>query len=291
MAGPNLFLLAAPRTGSTQLARWLDSHPAIAMPPVKEPCHFAAHDFPEDYVRRAHLNDVDPARYVARVHRRPAQFAVFRSRQDYEALYQPLGTAWRLDASTSYLPCILAPELIRDYCPTARIITLTRDPFTRALSHYRLARRTGRATGSLRRELDAELHDRMPEGAKYLIRPSAQAEARARVDAVFPPGQVLHLTYEELSVNAGEVLEQIAGFLRIEPGGFDMAITARNESLTPRLPALNRFLYSTGLKTLLRRWCPMRLKSAIRDWYFTPCRPEDVSPAEIRALQRVLGAE
>lgn len=157
MTGPSLFLMAAPRAGSTQLARWLSSHPDIALTPVKEPTHFAAHDFPEAYVRATHLNDVDPARYRPG---RTAQFAVFRDRADYLRLFDGLTERWRCDASTSYLACPEAPAAIRAACPAARVITLTRAPLDRALSHYGLAWRTGRTRLPLGAELDAELAGR-----------------------------------------------------------------------------------------------------------------------------------
>ena len=35
MTTPNLFLVAAPRTGSTQLAHWLASHPDVSLSLVK----------------------------------------------------------------------------------------------------------------------------------------------------------------------------------------------------------------------------------------------------------------
>ena len=40
MSTPNLFLIAAPRAGSTQLAYWMDSHPDISLSRVKEPNYF-----------------------------------------------------------------------------------------------------------------------------------------------------------------------------------------------------------------------------------------------------------
>ena len=64
MSTPNLFLIAAPRAGSTQLAYWMDSHPDISLSRVKEPNYFSAHEFKPDYVRSSHLNDVNPTQYV-----------------------------------------------------------------------------------------------------------------------------------------------------------------------------------------------------------------------------------
>ena len=115
MNGPNLFLVAAPRSASTQLARWLGSHPDIGFAPVKEPNFFARADFDPDDVARRHLNDVDPERPVTR----QAQFAVFRSEARYRALFAGLSTPWRAEASTTYLASETAPGEIREFFPEA----------------------------------------------------------------------------------------------------------------------------------------------------------------------------
>lgn len=284
----NLFLIAAPRAGSTQFALWLATHPEIGLSPVKEPNHFSAHEFPEDYVRRSHLNDIDPARYVAAGCPRPAQFAVFRERALYARLFARLGTRWRVDASTSYLACPEAPELIRGASPAARAITLTRDPVDRAISHYRLAVRTGRT----RRTLAAELHDersgRTPLPACFLLRPSRQAEGVARVAACFSPDRHLPLRFEELVTSPAEVLSRVAGFLGLDPGGFDLTVEARNAAAAPRFPALNAMLLRSGAKTRLRRVLPPDLKRPLKRVYFSSGRPIAVTDAERNALAAAL---
>jgi hypothetical protein len=266
---PNLFLLAAPRSGSTQLARWLDSHAEIALSPVKEPNFYSAHEFPADWVAAERLNDVDPARYLRKTRRRPAQFAVFRRRGDYMRLFAGLTVPWRLDASTSYLACPEAPRRIFKDNPGAHIISLTRDPLQRALSHYRLAIRSGRTRRCLRQELEAELAGQPPLAGRFLLRPSRQDEGLSHIAAVCPPGQHLRLTYEELFRDPAEVLGRIGRFLRIAPGGFDLSYTARNAGVAPRFPRANHLLHQSGIRTPLRRAIPAPLKPALKRLVFT----------------------
>lgn len=285
MTAPNLFLVAAPRAGSTQLAHWLASHPDIALSPVKEPTHFAAHDFPEAYVRATHLNDVDPARYRPG---RPAQFAVFRERADYLRLFSGMTQRWRCDASTSYLACPEAPAAIRAAFPDARVLTLTRAPLDRALSHYGLARRTGRTRAPLGSELDDELAGRTPLPARFLLRPSRQAPGVARVAAEFGTAH-LPLRFEDMVADPRATLERIARFLDLDPRGFDPGAGARNAAASPRLPALNALLHRSGAKTWLRRHLPAALKPALRAAWFHDAPPH-VSPAEMARLARALEA-
>lgn len=281
---PNLFLLAAPRAGSTQLAHWLASHPDIGIPPVKEPNFFSSHEFCSRLVAREGLNDIDPEGALPPRH--PAQFAVFRRAQDYARLYRGLHMRWRLDASTSYLACPEAPNRIAASLPRARALCLTRDPVERALSHYRLALRTGRTRRPLTEELADELAGRTPLAARFLLRPSDQAAGLARVATAFP-GRHLALRFEELIADPRPQLDRIAAFLDIDPAGFDLDVRARNAGVAPRFAGLNHLLHRTGLRTPLRRALPPALKPALKRLVFTR-HAAAIDPADRAALERLL---
>lgn len=281
--GANLFLVAAPRAGSTQLAHWISSHPKVGLCPVKEPNFFSAHEIPEDFVRQTHLNDVDPATYDPHKHR-PTQFAVFREKTAYQRLFEPLKTTWRLDASTSYLSCPEAPAAMYAFDPNARVILLTRDPVDRALSHYRLAIRTGRTQFPLAVELEKEVRGEVPLPARFLLRPSRQKAGLARFKASFPPAQILALTFDEVTTKPDTALSRIAHFLDLDPAGFNLSVEARNAGAAPRFSSLNRLLLRTGIKAVIRKHLPYVLKKQLKPLWFDHRRPINISPAEIAAL-------
>ena len=284
---PNLFLIAAPRAGATQLSHWLASHASIGLPRIKEPNHFSAHEFDPEDVRRTHLNDVDPTDFLAKGQPVAMQFAIFRDPAQYAALYAPLTQQYRLDASTSYLACPEAPALIHTACPTAKVILLTRDPEERALSHYHLARRTGRTTAPLHAELSDELNGRVPLSARYLLRPSRQADAVLRYTETFPENQICLLRFEDMIADPQGALCKIAQLLEIDPDGFDLSAQARNASTAPRLPALNAALYRTGLKTALRAALPHGVKQRLKPlWFGAPLAT--IPNADTAALREAL---
>ncbi|MDA7776896.1 sulfotransferase [Rhodobacteraceae bacterium] len=272
MSTPNLFLIAAPRAGSTQLAYWMDSHPDISLSRVKEPNYFSAHEFKPDYVRSSHLNDVNPTQYVKSGCARRAQFAVFRSCADYEALFATSCSRWRFEASTSYLACPEAPVKLQVYAPQARIILLTRNPLERSLSHYKLARRTGRVAHSLRQALLEEQSGITDLAARFLLRPSRQWPGCARIKALFDPGQILSIEFEKMIVSPRACLNDIAAFLNVDPRGFDLSVQVRNASAAVRFDRLNRLLEVRGFKTILRRHLPFRIKAMLKPiWFDTGC--------------------
>jgi hypothetical protein len=89
---PNLFIVGAPKCGTTSLYEWLKGHPDIHMSPFKEPCYFARDLAWEEsgyYLRHG----VDRARYLE--------------------LFEDAGAATRVgEASTRYLYSRDAPLFI-----------------------------------------------------------------------------------------------------------------------------------------------------------------------------------
>ncbi len=284
----NLFLAAAPRCGSTQLAHWLDSHPDIFLSPIKEPNFFSAHEFPPAFVEKTHLNDVAPEKFVGSNQRKPAQFAVFRRPEDYAALFAAADCKWRMDASTTYLTCAHAPANIHAYNPDARIIILTRDPLARALSHYRLAIRTGRTRRSLTAELLDEMSGITPLAGRFLVRPSCYKIGIARFRAVFPEPQIMCIRFETMIKNPGRTLRSVCRFLQVDTAKISMANTARNHAVAPVFPALNHFLWHSGLKTKIRRHLPNSLKPAIKRLYFKRFSVNPFQDDEIKQLAAAL---
>lgn len=99
---PNLFLIGAPKCGTTSIAAYLDQHPAVFVPVIKELEYFA------DDGRARRISD----------------------RDEYLRMYRGAGNRhlWRLDASACYL---YSPTAVRDIVrevPDARFLIILRDP-------------------------------------------------------------------------------------------------------------------------------------------------------------------
>jgi hypothetical protein len=112
MRRPDLFIIGAPKCGTTSLASWLGKHPRIFMTAIKEP-HYFNFDHP-GYV---------PIRSVA------SYEAHFRgARVDHGAVGE--ASVWYLYSE------VAVPEILK-YSPDARFIVCLRDPVDMALSLYR----------------------------------------------------------------------------------------------------------------------------------------------------------
>ena len=112
---PNLFLIGAPKSGTTSLAAELAQHPEIFCPKVKEPRYYDStvfYDFPEDQCRV--------------------------SRSQYLDLYSAATSQarWLLDASVFVMYSQEAIRQILQDSPQAKFIIVLRDPLTASRSMH-----------------------------------------------------------------------------------------------------------------------------------------------------------
>jgi hypothetical protein len=116
MALPDVFLIGAPKAGTTSVATWLAHHPQVYWSIPKEPFYWAT-DYP-----------------------RMRQHHGFVTREDYEALFvSPAARAAdvRAEGSTNYLYSATAVPSILEAVPHARFIVCVRNPADLLVSWHR----------------------------------------------------------------------------------------------------------------------------------------------------------
>jgi len=107
---PNTFIIGAPKSGTTSIARWLGEHPDVFMSTPKEPYYFC----------------------------RPSlQLAGIREPEQYAALFAAAQDALVIaEATTAILYDDTALPRILRFAPDARIIVMLRNPVELTLSWY-----------------------------------------------------------------------------------------------------------------------------------------------------------
>lgn len=113
---PNFFIVGAPKAGTTSLYRYLQAHPEIFLPGLKEPHFFTS-------IRRS-----DPYGNL--------YWPVIDERHYLNLFRRATGAKAVGEASSSYLVTEEAACRIQSKVPKAKIIALLRDPIERAFSHY-----------------------------------------------------------------------------------------------------------------------------------------------------------
>ena len=282
---PNLFLLGAPKCGTTSLAHWLGRHRAIYLSPVKEPHHYNKDDHRADYPERE--------RYLALFHGAGAEHR------------------YRLEASTWYLHSRLAvSEILRD-CPQARFIVCLRNPVDMAFSlHGHFVSKTARETV---RDFEQawELSDWRLRGEAIgcrAVNPSHLAYKHAcrlgtqvqRLLGQVEPDRVHFVVLDDLKAHEAQTLRQVLAFLDLEPD-ISLALPADNVRRDVRYPAMELALkglenaklrlglggVSTGAGRLVAR-----LNTASQPARLSPAMRERLTvdfEEEIRSLWRGIG--
>ena len=197
-AKPNFFIVGAPKCGTTALYRYLQPHPNIFMPEIKEP-HFFARDL-GDYPR-------------------------IKTMEDYLGLFAG-ATAEHLrrgEASVYYLRSSVAIPAIREFNPEARIIAMFRNPVDMVYSlhsqllyvseenvsdfetAWRLQDRRGRG-------LDVPPHIRSPLLVQYAQVGQFGTQAR-RLLSTFPREQVKIILFDDFAASPQQVYDDVIAFL------------------------------------------------------------------------------
>ncbi|RMF05201.1 hypothetical protein D6764_05260, partial [Candidatus Woesearchaeota archaeon] len=113
MKKPNLFIVGAPKCGTTSLHEYLSQHPEIFMCPVKEP-HYLCSDLHEQ---------------ADRFHGKKDSFKGIPNDREYLQLFKDAGDRKIIGESTPvYLYSSAAPRLIKKMSPDAKIIIMLREP-------------------------------------------------------------------------------------------------------------------------------------------------------------------
>jgi hypothetical protein len=265
---PNFFVVGAQRAGTTSLYTYLNGHPDIFMPEIKEPHYFARVEHGHEVILRSLLSKV------------------INTEEEYLELFKGAGSRPLLgEASPFYLYDPEAPARIKEKSPDARIIALLRDPIERAHSSYLVARLEGRETKSFYesvREDYARAHKAL--GVSYLyIELGLYSEQVQRYLDTFGPDRVRFYLYDDLAADAGRIVRDACDFLGVDfrDGDFFDATKKHGGYKVPRNRFVNFVMGDPRLRSLALTVTPRPILTFLRDNYLfiEPPKPEVTSEA------------
>jgi len=234
---PNLFVIGAPKCGTTSLHRYLDQHPRISMSAVKEPKFFLAQG------SRPH-------------HRGPGDERACRAyvvdRDAYESLfsYPPGPGAYAGESSPYYLWHPDAAPGIRELVPEARLVAVLREPTLRAYSNWADLREQGREKLDFASAMSAEEERQKLDWEPFWFyrQLGLYGEQLARLFTVFPRRQVWVLLADDLAEAPDRAVGEVFDFLGLEPLGRPLEDERLNQTMYTPVDRKSRML-----ETLLER--------------------------------------
>lgn len=274
--GPSFVFAGTARAGSNWAFEVLREHPGVFMPPNKGTFFFTQ------------LYDMGFEWYEAFFPSEPRQRVAGEVCEDYLSSTEAL-------------------VRISHYRPDMRLICCLRNPYERALSHWRFFGRNGLNQPTL-----AEQGEYRPD----LFHLGYYATQLQTVRALFPEEQVLIYLHDDLVASPGKIVRRLYEFVGADPDFIPRSLSRRfNAGASPRSKALARAVHrlhmhswgrsrlgSNAMGTLKRFRLLRRIVTAtlyrptpVSDWAdWIPQFPADVVSRyeqEITALEKMLGRD
>jgi len=241
----NMFLIGAPRCGTTSLYHYLKQHPDIFLPSRKELHYFSYPEVSDTYYRVDFITDIKT-------------YLDFYSLAKDEKI---LG-----DISPSYLHYYKSAERIKAFNPDAKIVIILRNPIERAISHYLLDVRQGYQKNQfiLCKYLDKTEKNRL--FYKEYIEVGMYASKVKHFFDVFGRESVCVLLFDELANNPIQVLYKLFKFFEIPNVKIDVT-KKYNVYESPKTTLLYYIIHNDFLYRFLKIM-PDNLKILIRNLFF-----------------------
>ncbi len=256
---PNLYLVGAPKSGTTSLYHYLDQHPQIFMSPLKEP-NFHSEEIRFDNLTeemklvvesqaaglRAYLDGDMSTKFTA---------SPVADYSDYARLFQNVKAEKVVgEASVCYLWSPTAPENIARMCPDATILMVLRDPADRAYSQYLQMLTVSKTFLSFREYVEACVRSSSTRiGALYpFLNFGRYFEQVTRYLKLFPREQVLILFYDDYQRNPINLVRNVFEFLDVDPDFLPDMHQRHMIANVPRAHRLHRYLHP------VTQWAPLK---------------------------------
>lgn len=279
MTIPNVYLIGAPKAGTTSIAQWLSQHPDLFFCQPKEPGFWAA-DYP-----------------------RVSEVRGFETRAKYEGLYaDPAAAAakHRADGSTTYLYSTSAvPAIAAEVGPAARYLVALRNPVELVVSFHRLQQlRLNEDEPDFEKAWRRSLAGGLP--GTDLLDPKLVdyplvgnlGAAVARLLDVVPREQVHFVRFEDLRDRPEQVWQELTGFLGLSETPRPSFDVHNPSTKTFRSPLLHRLRHRPPafLAAPMRRLRHLSLRSerfgGLKKALWWREQPRPQVTAEVRAELR-----
>ena len=242
---PNLFIIGAPKSGTTSLHRYLQEHPQVFMSRLKEPGYFAP--------------DVTGTRPVQR-------FKHPRDEQRYLELFAAAGDQLRVgESSTNYLLSRRAPGLVRAFAPDALIIAMVRNPVDLVYALHDERRANGSEPLADFREAVAEDEhrrrgERLPPnlrgyGVAYRDNALLGQQVERWLDE-FGSDRMRVIVFDDFVADTASEYARLLSFIGVEPTQLPTSFAIHNPSHRRRQGPVGAIIRSPLVRWLSRRAAP-----------------------------------
>jgi hypothetical protein len=249
---PDFLVIGAGKSGTTSLDKYLNQHPQIFVPKVKEPNFFG--------YERTTLEDLgnneDDIKHFKR--------SVTTLDQYLDIFKEARADQIKGETSNTYMYHKDAPERIKYYNPDIKLIAVLREPASRLYSRFlHLARENRLPTKQFSDCMDKnsiwwQRNDLIKEGFYY--------KNLARYFELFPRENIRIYLYDEFQGDSKKIMKEIYEFLGVDTEFLPDQTVRYNQSGFVKNKFLNSIIGQGGLiSKYLRNVLPKRLSDKIKN--------------------------
>jgi hypothetical protein len=271
----DFFVIGVARGGTTSLYNYLQQHPGIFLPKVKE-CNFfsevasldkEAYDTPEE----------DKEYHMKIIQDEKVYFGLFEKAEDSQL---------KGEISPSYLWDKNTAERIYNHNPNAKLLISLRNPIERAHSHYLMNYQTGHDKES---SFEAALHApkrRIWGGGNMYLEMGMYYQQLKPYYHRFNTENIKVIVSEVWTRNNGEALNDIYKFLGLHSFDHYEVDTAHNAAKQLKNKGLLEFLRLEKIKRPLKWLLPEKAKDKLKDrWFYKEGEKQFVNPETYHKLE------
>ena len=269
----DFFVIGVARGGTTSLYNYLQQHPMIFLPKVKECNYFS------------NVESMDKEAYTHPEPDREYHMKIIRDEKVYKSLFKPADTGQLMgEVSPSYMWDRDTARRIYDYNPNAKILVSLRNPANRAHSHYLMHYQTSHDKSTTFEEaLDAPEKKIWGGGNMYEEMGLYYEQLKPYYD-LFGMENIKVLISEDWTLRNGDALMEVFDFLGLEEVAFDDD-TSHNASKKIKNKGLLDLLRSEKIKRPIKWLLPESTKDRLKDrLFYKEGEKEDIAPETYNRL-------
>ena len=232
---PNLFIVGAPKAGTTSLYKYIKRHPDIFMSTVKETNHFTSNEIND---QRLYYNDTK----IIKV-------------EDYYSLFsESRGEKYIGEASVSYLFYNDISRKIYNFNPKAKIIILLRNPVERSYSHFLMDKRLGYVDVAFEKIVyKTSKHELLSLYYQQFVELGYYFQQVKRYLDVFGKENVGVYLFDDLALDSQYVLNKVYDFLEIDRVASSGVIKKHNVNMNPKNILVSNLYFSRTLRLIMKK--------------------------------------
>ena len=255
-----IFIVGAPKAGTTSLHYYLNEHPEILMSSVKEPDFFSDKEI------------VDQGLYygTSRINTSQKYHNLFSDNKE-EKIFG--------ESSVSYLYYPEVPKRIKKYNTEAKIIIMLRNPVDRAFSHYLMDFRLGLLSDRFEDVFNKK------EGLKfqqYFLLGNYYSQVKRYFDA-FSKENVHIIWYSDFKKDAEKEVQKVFKFIDVDSNYKVSFETVHNSFSMPKNKIIRNIYSIVWLRKLLSFLFPSTFVGFIKSTLFKKGNKPKI-PTEIRKI-------